>query len=133
MSQHIGADAEQLIQQRIRQMALENGSWEKIEDLQAAGKNCIASCQPQLELTVHSDENCPIGDSAPDVAHHPGLNITEKAETDVASLPDHSAAVSRIQTDLNGGAGGVGHLFPLGHFALSLVDGDLSIHALNRD
>ena len=76
MSQHIGADAEQLIQQRIRQVALENGSWEKIEDLQAAGKNCTASCQRQLELTVHSDENCPIGDSAPDVAHHPGLNIT---------------------------------------------------------
>ena len=39
ISQHIGADAEQLIEQRFRQMALENGSWEKIEDLQDSTEN----------------------------------------------------------------------------------------------
>ena len=55
------------------------------------------------------------------------------SEADVASLPDHSAAVSRIQTDLNGCAGGVGRLFPLRDFAQGLIDGDLSIHPLNRD
>ena len=133
MSQHIGADAEQLIQQRLRQVALENGSWEKIEDLQDSSKNCSAWCQRQLELTVQSDENCPIADSAPEDVHHSDQSIDGTTEADVVSLPDHSAAISRIQTDLNGCAGGVGHLFPLRHFALSLINGDLSIHALNRD
>ena len=62
MSQHIGADAEQLIQQRLRQVALENGSREKIEDLQGSSKNCCLCCQQLIELTVHSDENCLIAD-----------------------------------------------------------------------
>jgi len=63
----------------------------------------------------------------------PDCRFSWKGEADVTSLPDHSAAISRIQTDLNGGALGVSHLFPLGRFAQSLINRDLSIHALNSD
>lgn len=68
-----------------------------------------------------------------DVFHQGGQSSDGKAEVKVVSLPDNRAAISRIQADLNSGAGGVGHLLPLRHFALSLINGDLSIHALNRD